>query len=150
VLEGVLDHRNGLDAWEAAASGQPIDRVADDMVAGFDAAAVGIDGPEGLQFRGRGVVETAFDVAMQRGLVVLDGEQVVGLTFENCGGNPGLTPPSGLSIRLRLTEPLASLAHGVDGEQRALQFKAPEQQRDDGDLVGFDVPGLLAKHQPLG
>ena len=76
---------------------QPVDRVADDMAAGFDAAVVSIDSLEGLQFRGRGVVEIAFDVVMQRGLVVLDGEQVVGTALKDCGGNLGLAP------------------HGVDG-----------------------------------
>ena len=79
---GVLDHGDGLDAREAAVLGKPVDLVADDMAAVFDAAVVGIGGLEGLQFVGRGVVEIAFDVVMQSGLVVLDGEQVVGASIE--------------------------------------------------------------------
>jgi len=38
-------------------------------------------------------------------VVVLDREQVVTATVEDGLCNPGLAPPSGYSIRLRLTEP---------------------------------------------
>ena len=58
-------------------------------------------------------------------------------------------PLSGHSITLRQAEPLASLAHGVDSDQRAFQFEAPKQHRDSGDLVGFDVGRLLAENKAL-
>jgi hypothetical protein len=37
--------------------GKPVDVVADDMAADFDAAVVGVGGLEGLQFLGRRIVE---------------------------------------------------------------------------------------------
>ena len=131
MLERVLDHGNGLDARETAVLGKPFDIVADNVAARFDAAVICIDGLEGLQFRGRGIVEIAFDVVMQGGLVILDGQQVVGTPFEDGGGDLGLAP------------------HGVDGDQRALQFKPLDQQRDGGDLVGFDVCRFLPEDEPL-
>jgi hypothetical protein len=48
VLEGVLDHGNGLDPRKAAVLGQPVDAVAGDMTASFDASVVPIDGLEGF------------------------------------------------------------------------------------------------------
>jgi hypothetical protein len=66
--------------------------------------------------------------ANSNGLVVLHGEQVVGASVEDGGDDLGLAPSSGHSIRLRLTEPWASLAHGIDGDQRALQFETLERQ----------------------
>jgi hypothetical protein len=62
------------------------------MAADFDAAVVGAGGLEGLQFLGWGVVEIAFDVIVQGGLVVLDGEQVIGAAIEDGGSDLGLAP----------------------------------------------------------
>ena len=105
--------------------------VADDMAADFDTAVVAVGGLGGLEFLGRGVVEIAFDVVVQSGLVVFDGEEVVGAALEDGGGDLGLA------------------AHGIDGDQRAFQFEALEQQRDGGDFVGFDVGGFLAEDEAL-
>ena len=60
-----------------------------------------------------------------------DGQQVVGATVEDGGGDLGLAP------------------HGVDSDQGAFQFEALEQQRDCGDLVGFDVRSFLAEDETL-
>ena len=72
------------------------------MAAEFDAAVVGVDLFEGFQFLGRGLIEIALDVVMQGGLVVLDGQQVVGTPVNDGGRDLDLAP------------------HGVDGDQRAL------------------------------
>jgi len=63
---------------------------------------------------------------VQTGLVVLHGEQVVGASVQDGGGDLSLT------------------AHGIDGDQGAVQFETLEQERDRGDLVGLGVGGLLA------
>ena len=93
MLEGVLDHGNGPDAREAAVLGQPVDAVADDMAAGFDAAVVGFDGLERFHLLDRGIIEIAIDVIMQGGLVVFDGQQVVGTPVENGGRDLGSDTP---------------------------------------------------------
>jgi hypothetical protein len=49
------------------------------------------------------------DTVAPRPLVALQGQDVVGLLAENRVGDVPLAPSSGHSIRLRLTEPLASL-----------------------------------------
>ena len=67
---------------------------------------------------------------MKRRLVVLHGQQVVGLGVEDGLGD----------VRIA--------SHGVDGDQGAFEVEALHQRRDGGDLVGFFVDRLLAQHQP--
>jgi hypothetical protein len=40
-------------------------------------------------------------------------------------------------------------AHRTDGDERAGQGEAFEQERDGGDLVGLGLTGLLAEHETL-
>lgn len=100
---------------------EPIDVVHDGYGAGFDAAMVAI---HGFCPGHRGILKTVGDlligedlgVLAQATLVALQGEDVVGLFVDDFAGDVALAPSSGHSIRLRLTEPLASLAHRVDGD----------------------------------
>jgi hypothetical protein len=68
---------------------------------------------------------------MQAGLIVFDGEQEICASLEDAGRD------------LRLA------SHRIDGDQCSFEFKALEQQRDCGDLIGFDVGSLLAEDETL-
>ena len=67
---------------------------------------------------------------MERRLVVLDGEQVVGPGVEGGLGDGGLA------------------AHGIGRDQGTLEIEACDEGRNSGDLVGFFKYSLLTKHQP--
>jgi len=122
-----------------AVLGKPVDVVADDVAADFDAAVVAVDGLDGFQFFGRGVIEIAFDTVVQRGLVFRDCKQVIGAAVEDNCGDLGLASPGADSL------PLAE----AGGDQRTFQFETLEQQRDGSDLVGLDVRGFLTEDEAL-
>src|SRR5215470_9688226 len=84
---------------------------------------------EPLEVGGEGGLEGGDDVRLQRRLVALDLQQVVGPALADGLGN----------VRLA--------AHGVDAHQRALQLQQPQQPGDGGDLVGLVLNGHLPQRQ---
>jgi hypothetical protein len=88
---------------------EPVEGAAEHVAADFDATVVAVGSLAGFSLFGQGVIEIAFDVVVQGGLVVLHGEQVVGATFEDGRGDLGLA------------------THRIDGDQRTLQFETLEQ-----------------------
>lgn len=92
----------------------PIDHMGDGMVANLEAAVALAGGLDLFDVAGRRGFETAFDVGMKGRLVIIDCQQIVVLGVEDRLGDGGIAPSAGHSTRLRLAEPLASFAHGVD------------------------------------
>ena len=91
------------------------------MAADLDAAMVAVDRLEPAVDFGLGVIEVAPDLVVQAGLVVLECQQVVAAAVEGGLRDLGLHPD------------------GVDGDKRADEGQAFEQQRDGGDLVGLGL-----------
>ena len=89
------------------------------VIANLETAVVLVDGLDLLDFGGRRGFEIAFDIGVERRLVVLDGEKVVGPGVEDRLGDGGLA------------------AHGIGRDQGALQIEPFHQRRNGGDLVGF-------------
>lgn len=138
VLDPRFNHADHREMGEARLTGvapvgpEPSDVVADAVAALFEAAMVGIGclvrRLDQISWR---IVEEADDVGMGRRAVALEGQQVVAAPAHDGLGDS------------------APRSHGVDGDEGAPQFEAFEQERDGGDLVGFDVGGLLAEHEAL-
>jgi hypothetical protein len=101
------------------------------VVTDLDAAVVLAKGLDLRDLDGRRGFEIAFDVGMERRLVILDGQKVVGLGVENRLGDVGIA------------------SHGIDRDQGALKVEALDEGRNGGDLVRFFIDRLLAQHQTL-
>jgi len=136
VLDCGLDLGGGGEAGEARRAGvgvvgvQPSGDVGDAGCSGLDAAAALVDGGRHVQLGGGRGVEIGPQFGVQGRLVGLDRQEVVGT-----GGGDRL---GGGRVA----------AHGVDGDQRALQVEPLQQRRDGPDLVGLVLHRLLAQHQP--
>ena len=93
-----------------------------------------LDGGLGDEFVGRRGAEIVVDIGFERGLVALQGEQVIGLVGDDLGGDLDLA------------------AHGVDGHQGALELpglgELVEKIGDGGDLVGLLRDAGLRQRQP--
>ena len=131
-----VDHDDCLEAGPVVALLQPADVVEDGGGPGLDAAVVGIDG---LALADCAVGEVAglllgdeeLHVVVQRTLVALQGEHVVGLLVDDRLGDVALA------------------AHGIDGHDGAFDRQHVEQLRDSADLVGLLRHLDLAEHQAL-
>jgi hypothetical protein len=88
------------------------------MGADFEPAVLFADALAAFDFCARCGVEIAFDIGMQRRLVVLTANRV-GAGIENVVGDVGMT------------------AHGIDRDQRAFKIDALDECRNGGDLVDF-------------
>ena len=99
------------------------------MVPDLHPAMAFVEGLRAGQFLGGGGVEVAFDLGVQGGLVVLDRQKVVGPCIDDGLGESRVA------------------AHGVDGDQGAVQVQPLQEGRNGGDLVGFHVHRLLPQHQ---
>lgn len=86
---------------------------------------------------GRLLSDKQVDILAQRPLVGFQCKDVIGLLGDDPLRDRPLATPSGLSIRLRLTEPLASLADRVDRDDRALDRQHVEQLWDSYDFIRF-------------
>ncbi len=80
---------------------------------------------------GGGIIKVTPDLVVQAGLIVLERQQVVAAAVEDGLGDLGLC------------------AHRVDGDERAGERQALEQQRDGRDLIGLGLARLLAQHEAL-
>jgi hypothetical protein len=122
---GAFGDDDGFQAGPVVAFLQPGDIVDDGGGSGLDAAVIGVNR---LVTADRCVLEACgfllgdedLDILAQRFLIVLLCQDVVGLLVDDLLRDVALAPSSGHSIRLRLTEPLASLAHRIDGHDRPL------------------------------
>jgi hypothetical protein len=133
-----LDHADHREMGKARLAGiaavgpQPGHVAADAMAALFEAAVVGIGGLEGRRDHpGRRIGEETDDVGLERRPIALERQQIVAAAAHDGLGDGVLG------------------SHGVDGDQRPGEVEPFKQQRDGGDLVGFDVRGLLAEHEAL-
>ena len=123
------DLDDGLDVGEtrlarvASAAENPIDDAGSRIGARLDAAMSFLDGGFGDGFGGGSGAEIVLHIGFESRLISLEGQQVVGLVFDDFVGNPDLA------------------ADGVDGDKRA--FKLPglgeliENIRNGGDFVGL-------------
>ena len=75
----------------------------------------------------RGIGEELFHIGQETALIFLAGENVIGLLFDNLGGD-GL---------LR--------SHGVDGDDRALDRQHVEKFGDCGDFIALGLHFLLRR-----
>jgi len=115
---------------------QPSHIVDHRIGSGLDAAMVAIDG---LMSGDLGVLEAVclllggeqLDILAQRALVAFEGEDVIGLLVEDFLGDVALA------------------AHGVDGDDGAVDRQHIEKRRDGDDLVGFVRHFDLAEHEAL-
>ena len=114
-----MDHGDHGHARERALLGkaplrkQPVDLLADDMVALFEAAVVGIGGIEGLEGGCVGVVgKEGLDFCPEGRPVVLQREQIIAAAVHDDLGDFDLG------------------SDRVDGDEGSLQLQALEQQRD--------------------
>jgi hypothetical protein len=152
-LAGLLAH--GLDHADAGQIGpprmalaQPGDVADDPVAADLEAtmptaqgrgSAIGIGrlmgGPASrgaiLEAGGALLAEEIGDVAMQRRLVVLERQQVIGAPVANDGGD------------------LLLAADGIDGDNGAFQAEQREKLGNGGDLVVLGTDGELTQHQAL-
>ena len=127
VLDERLDLDDGGDFWEAVfareapGSGDPVDAVGDGGATLLD-AAVSLIAPDVCveDLLGR-VVEEALDLVMERGLIVLDGQEIAGLMIDDDLRDGGIT------------------GDGIDGDQRVGQSpgvgQAFQKQRDRFDFI---------------
>ena len=106
---------------------QPADVAADAGLAGLDAAVILVDGLYGLNLAlGRGG-EVGLDVGMQRRLVALERQQVIG----PCLGD------------------LVIGGDGVDGDERALDGQPLQDDQDAGAVVLLSLDRLLGQDELL-
>jgi hypothetical protein len=141
VLDAGLDPDQGGDfgeavlAGEAPASGHPVDGLGDVAAALLDAAVALVALDVGVEGLWGWVIEEALDFAMERGLVVLNGQEIVGLLVDDAPGDRGVA------------------GDRVDGDQRAGQRpgggQALQEQRDRGGFVRLLLDRLLAEHELL-
>ena len=122
-----------FQSWRSLS--QPMSAVAKTL-AGFDAAMAGI----GLDMAGDGyvleaarhlLVEKEFDIVAQAALIAFDAEHVIGLFVDDLCGD------------------LLLAAHGIDGDDGALEGQQVEKLGDGGDLVGLLIHRPCAQHQLL-
>ena len=109
----------------------------DDRVGpGFDAAMITVDGfvPADLGMLEAGGLLLGgeeFDVFAQGPLIAFEGEDVIGPLVHDLLGDVALT------------------AHGIDGDDGALDRQHVEQLGDRHDLIGFFRHLELSEHEPL-
>ena len=89
------------------------------------------------------------NVVMQGALIAFQGDHIIASLLDDLGADRALALPSGHSIMLCLTEPLASLAHRVDSHDSAFDGEHMQQLGDGYDLVGFFRHLDLAEHKAL-
>jgi len=88
-LDPALDHSNGGEFRETGCArigtlgGGPVDNVGDRMGADFEPAMLLADSLDPLDLAGRRCFEIAFDLRVERRLVVLHGQKIVGLGIED-------------------------------------------------------------------
>src|SRR6202011_1852321 len=121
--------RDGIDVLEARLARiaslrrYPVDLAGGGVGAGLDPAMSLLDGGFADEFVGGGGAEIVLDIGFERGLVALEREQVIGLVGDDLVSNLDLA------------------AHGVDGNERALELfglgELIEKIGDGGDLVGL-------------
>lgn len=101
------------------------------MAADLDTAMVAVGGVVRVEGALRLGVEEQAHVCAKRRPVVLEREQIVGPPGGDRLGNGALA------------------ADRIDGDERAGQFEAFEQERNGVNLVALAADGLLSQHQPL-
>jgi hypothetical protein len=133
-----FDHADGDELGETgctrigALRTDPVDNMGDRVGSDLDPAVILAQGLEPIDLAGRCCFEVTFDVGMQRRLVVLHGQKIVGLGVENALGN----------VRIA--------SHGVDRDQGALEIDAIEKGRNSGDFVRFFIDRLLPQDELAG
>ena len=134
AFDAAFDHGDHGEVGEgrlvgiAAVGEQPVDIVADQMAALFDAAMVGIDSDVGRRGdAGRRIGEEGDDAVVGGREVGFERQQIVGAAADDGLGDRGLG------------------AHGIDGDEGAGQFEAIEQPGDRLDLFGLVVDRFLAQ-----
>lgn len=115
----------------AAVRGEPGDVVTDADTAAFEATVVVVEGLVGVGDQLARIGEEADHVVVGGGPVAFEGEEVITAAGHDRLGDGGLR------------------AHGVDGDQRALEFEPFQETGDGGDLVALVVDRLLAEHEAL-
>jgi hypothetical protein len=98
-------HGDGFNAGPQVFSRKPVDIAGGNILSGFDATMVSIDGIARVEGAIFGVLKEQGDVFVEPLLVVFDLDDVVGLFFDDGLGDFLLT------------------AHGIDGDNGALQGK---------------------------
>src|SRR5712691_2442480 len=135
LLDPGVDHCDRGDAWKAesarirAAGFEPVDLLGDAANSALEPAVALVDILAGLDFALWGRLEIAFDLLMEGWLVVLHGQEVVGLGVED------------------VLRDARVAAHGIDGDERAFKRQAREQSRNGDDLVRLLLDRLLPKHE---
>ena len=111
---------------------EPVDIIADKMAALFDAAVIGIGRDvDRFDLCGFRVGEELDHIVMENRSIGLEGEQIVAPARHDPLCNLGLG------------------SHGVDGDERALQFELLQKRGDGADFVGLFLDRLLTQDQAL-
>jgi hypothetical protein len=122
-LEDSLDVLEARLARIASLGCYPVDLAGGGVGARLDPAMSLLDGGFADEFIGGRGAEIVLDIGFERGLVALEGKQVIGLVSNDLVGNLDLA------------------AHGVDGDERTLKLfglgELIEKIGDGGDLVGL-------------
>jgi len=132
-----LDHADGGESrkarfvGKASAGRERSDVVGDAAASGLDAPVVAVDGNEEFILARGFALEEEPHVLGEGRPVVFEREQIIGALGADRLGD------------------FALAAHGVDGDEGALDLQPLDEQGDGDNLVAFPVDGLLAEHQAL-
>ncbi len=133
-----LDHADGGEAGKAelsrmaAVGEQPVHVMANRVLAGFDAAVIGIDGLAVPDVQTDGWIgEDPRHLGIGGGPVLLQRQHIVTIAIAHGLGDRGLC------------------SHDIDGDKRTLPVQALQHQRDGGDFVRLLLDCLLAERQSL-
>ena len=110
---------------------KPANVAADAGLAGLDAAVILVDGLCGLHLAAGRVSEIGLDFGMQRRLVALERQEVIGLCVGDGLGDLGIG------------------GDGVDGDQGGLDGQPLQNGQDGGALILFGVDRLLGQNELL-